>query len=396
MRSSKQHTVTTRQVHDLAAGWIGESLEFSDYGRTCKLPVLISVLLFAAARAKSIADACLRLRDAPCGQTIFNALTEWLPTQSIIERRLNAALSAKLPGSLLKKRQRLAIDLTEIPYHGRPQQDPRELRRSKPKGGSTHFHTYATVYAVRHGERFTLAMTYVWKDDTLRDVVRRLMQKVREIGVKIEFLLLDREFYSLDVVRYLKRARYPFLMPVVRRGRRPKCLEKARGPWKFWSWRRSGWATHALCNKGRRENVDICVAIDNYAGRWGKHGRRILVYACWGIPHRQPGWIRETYRLRFGIESSYRQMNEGRIRTCSRDPALRLLFTGIALILRNAWVLIHRTLLADRRGSHLEIHLEKLRLATMLLHLQRHAEVLLGIADLWSWQYDTPSGPQSI
>jgi putative transposase len=342
------------------------------------------VLLFAAARAKSIGDACLRLRDAPCGQTIFNALGAWLPIQSIVERRLNAALTAKLPSTLCRKRQRLAIDLTEVPYHGQPQEDPRELRRSKPKGGSTHFHTYATVYVVRHGERFTLAMTYVWQDDTLRDVVRRLMQQVRKTGVKVEFLLLDREFYSLDVVRYLKRARYPFLMPVVRRGRRPKFPEKAQGPWKFWAWKRSGWATHTLRNKGRRESVDICVAIDNYAGRWGKHGRRILVYACWGIPHRTPGWIRETYRRRFGIESSYRQMNQGRIRTCSRDPALRLLFAGIALILRNAWVLLHRTLLADRRGSHLQLNLEKLRLATMLLHLQRYAEVQLGIADPWS------------
>jgi putative transposase len=377
-------SVTTRQVHDLAAGWIAEYLEFGDYGRRCKLPVLISVLLFAAARAKSIADACLRLRNAPCGETIFNALAAWLPLHAVVERRLCAALAAKLPGSLRKKRQRLAIDLTEIPYHGRPQRDRRELRRGKPKGGSTHFHAYATVYVVRHGERFTLAMTYVWKDDTLRDVVRRLMQKVRKIGVQVDFLLLDREFYSLDVVRYLKRARYPFLMPVVRRGRRPQCLAKARGPWKFWSWKRSGWATHMLQNKGRRERVDICVAVDNYAGRWGKRGRRILVYACWGIRRATPAWIRETYRTRYGIESSYRQMNQGRIRTCSRNPALRLLFVGIALILRNAWVLIHRTFLAERRGPHLRLHLEKLRLTTMLLHLQHHAEALLGIADPWS------------
>ncbi|NIL98606.1 MAG: peptide synthetase, partial [Planctomycetales bacterium] len=64
----------------------------------------------------------------------------WLPIQSIVERRLNAALAAKLPSTLRKKRQPLAIDLTEIPYHGQPQQHPRELRRSKPKGGSTHFH----------------------------------------------------------------------------------------------------------------------------------------------------------------------------------------------------------------------------------------------------------------
>ena len=34
-------------------------------------------------------------------------------------------------------------------------------------------------------------------------------------------------------------------------------------------------------------------------------------------------------------------MNEARIKTCARDPRIRLLFVGIALVLRNVWVWIH-------------------------------------------------------
>ena len=34
-------------------------------------------------------------------------------------------------------------------------------------------------------------------------------------------------------------------------------------------------------------------------------------------------------------------MNEARIKTCTRDPRLRLLFVGIALVLRNVWVWLH-------------------------------------------------------
>ena len=47
------------------------------------------------------------------------------------------------------------------------------------------------------------------------------------------------------------------------------------------------------------------------------------------------------YRKRFGIETSYRQMHEARIKTCTRNPKLRLLFIGIALVLRNVWVWLH-------------------------------------------------------
>ncbi len=53
-------------------------------------------------------------------------------------------------------------------------------------------------------------------------VVKRLMQRVRKLNVKIKYLLLDRVFFSVKVIRYLKNSRTPFLMPVVIRGRKKK------------------------------------------------------------------------------------------------------------------------------------------------------------------------------
>jgi IS4 transposase len=44
------------------------------------------------------------------------------------------------------------------------------------------------------------------------------------------------------------------------------------------------------------------------------------------------------YRQRFGIETSYRQMNQVRARTTSRNPTLRLLLVGLAFILVNLYV----------------------------------------------------------
>lgn len=68
-----------------------------------------------------------------------------------------------------------------------------------------------------------------------------------------------------------------------------------------------------------------------------------------------PAWVRQTYRRRSGIETSYRQMHQARIRTSSRRPLLRLLFVGLALILRNACVWFHLTLLARPRDRHLQL-----------------------------------------
>ena len=78
-----------------------------------------------------------------------------------MERRLNRALAADLPGSLAGTRQPLALDLTLRPYHGQPFRDPAGVYRSRAKSGTSHFHAYATVHLVRHGRRFTRAVTQV-------------------------------------------------------------------------------------------------------------------------------------------------------------------------------------------------------------------------------------------
>ena len=89
--------------------------------------------------------------------------------------------------------------------------DKRELRGGEAKRGTTQFHAYATAYMVSHGERFTLAMAYVLRDEPLKDVVRRLVHRVRKIGIRIRYLLLDREFFSRPVVCYLTGVHCPFL-----------------------------------------------------------------------------------------------------------------------------------------------------------------------------------------
>ena len=144
-----------------------------------------------------------------------------LPDYAALQRQLNAALAGHLPKALRKHPQRLAIDLTLIPYHGRPFHDPDEVYRGQAKDGTSHFHAYATAYVVRHGRRFTVALTGVRKGEPLKDVVQRLLRQAASVGVRPRLLLLDRGFCSVAVIRYLQAARYPFLMPVVCHGRRP-------------------------------------------------------------------------------------------------------------------------------------------------------------------------------
>lgn len=377
------------EVHDYAAGFLQQYVGIQDHGRKCTAQVLISILFFAAALKTSIENACQRLRRAPTGQAAREALRATLPPMADLEARFNHAFAAQVPKGLRKGKhpRRVVIDLTQNPYYGQPFEYQRELRGGKPRQGTTRFHTYATAYLLSRGERFTLAMTYVWKDDSLTEVVDRLLRQVRKIGIRVRCLLLDRGFYSLDVVQHLKTVRCPFLVPVVRRGRRPKDPAKAKGPWQFFAWKKSGFATHTLKHKGRSCDVEICVSRKDYRDSDNRRKRRTLVFAFWGIRHGSPRWFRETYRERFGVETGYRQMQQGRARTWSRNPQMRLLMVGIALLLRNAWVWFHLVRLAQRlRGGHLRLHLESLRLPAVLDDLLIHAIALLGYAEIVNLQ----------
>src|SRR5436309_10146297 len=148
------HTLDRRQVHRAAAQHLQTHLQFKDYKRKTSAPVLWSLLLAAAARITSLSDACGRLDDAPSDETARKALLATLPDYAALQRQLNAALAGHLPKALRRRLQRMAIDLTLIPYHGQPFRDPVEVYRGQAKDGTSHFHAYATAYIIRKGQRY--------------------------------------------------------------------------------------------------------------------------------------------------------------------------------------------------------------------------------------------------
>lgn len=385
------HILDRKKAHRLAAEHLQAHLKFKDYKRKTSAHVLWSLLLAAAARITSLSDTCQRLRDAPSDETARKALLATLPDYAVLQRQLNAALTGQLPKVLLKHLQRLAIDLTLIPYHGKPFRDLNEIYRSQAKSGTSHFHAYATAYIVRKGQRYTVALTGVQKGESLKDVVQRLLRQAARVGIRTRLLLLDRGFYSVAVVRYLQAARMPFLMPVVCHGRSPKQRGGPSGSYVFRTWKKSGWSTYTLADaKKRTAKVSICVKCRNYRGERKRHGRQALIYAYWGYRPSTPDSVFTTYRLRFGIESSYRQLHEGRIRTTTRRPEVRLLYVGIALVLRNVWVWLHYTILSRPRRGGRVILLERLRWETLLLWLLHVAEELFGVTDATFTEREVP------
>jgi hypothetical protein len=332
---------------------------------------LLRVLVFAAASNLSVHQACNQLERAPSGPTVLGTLADQLGDLEVLEGQINDLLARLIPNGLGKRGRRVAIDLIALPYHGtvaEPHQD--EVCRSKAKCGTTHFFTYATAYAVIRGRRYTLAICRVRAKQTMDHVVRTLLARLVTLGIRIQLLLLDRGFYSVRVMRELITGELPFIMPAVKRGKKPTAPGGPTGTYALATEKKGRWTSYTL-NSPQEGHVDFDLAVvcHNTRGQRGRYQREALLYATWGVTHRPLGWIRATYRGRFGIESSYRQVHQARIRTSSRNPVLRLLFVGVALILRNIWVWLHAEVIAEPQRGALHLCPESMRFARLLLWL---------------------------
>jgi putative transposase len=376
-----QFSVTGKDVQEHTAALLEQSAGLKPTKGKCSLSILIHLVCAAAARLTSLFDACTQLRDAPSGETARKALLATLPDYARLQRGVNRALVNDVPKPLRKRKQRVAIDLHLVPYYGLPMEDPKEIYRSQAKAGTHNFHAYASAYVVFHGQRFTIALTPIEYGEKMKPILQRLLALVRKTCVRPGLLLLDRGFYSIDVIRYLQQARVPFLMPAVARGRKPKEGEPLTGIRAFQKWKTSGWDKHTLVSGKQKATVSICVHCGNHRGKRKKRGRYAWVYAYWGFRPGSTRWVKDTYRSRFGIETSYRQLNEARIKTCTRNPVVRFFLIALALLLRNVWVWFHWERLSTPRRGRRRLRLERMRFKAMLLWLLHAAEELLGVLD---------------
>jgi hypothetical protein len=126
-------TLTPTCIYDYAAALLEFHLQWQDHGPKCTVKVLLQVLFYAAGHLCSVFAACNQLRDVPSDQAVRDALAALCPDPVPLEQRVNRLFAAQIPKSLRKRFQRVAIDLTLVPYHGQPISSPPRFTGVRPK-----------------------------------------------------------------------------------------------------------------------------------------------------------------------------------------------------------------------------------------------------------------------
>jgi hypothetical protein len=112
--------------------------------------------------------------------------------------------------------------------------------------------------------------------------------------VRPNLLLLDRGFYSVQIIRYLQAARYPFIMSAIIRGHNATHPKGPSGTRVFALCKRSGGSTYTLTSADQRR-ATVGIAVHRRHQRRRRQGRQTLVYAFWGMAPKTTQWVFQIY-----------------------------------------------------------------------------------------------------
>ena len=341
-----------------------------------RLKIILQIVLLASSGKQSIHHVCRRRKNTLSSVTVRNTIKMMFEETEELEKILNRLIKLTINRKILRGQPIVSTDIVLTEYYGDPE-DPKEVRKGEKRNGTYTFHGFATVYINLKQQRYTLAVKYVWNDDTMLDTVKRLNRYMMRYGIKPKVWIMDKGYYSLKLIKWFKTHNKCALMPAKKSGRP---VDSPKGPTstnKFLTCKRSCKTQYtiktsnkefSLTRKRQFVTFNLVVVVIYPDGKENPSTKKVYLYVAIGLEHMRPKNIHRLYKQRFGIETSYRQTHQARIVTSSKSHVLRFFFLGVALVVRNVWIYLHFSILYQkRRGpSGRNIVIEKLPFITML------------------------------
>ena len=122
---------------------------------------------------------------------------------------------------LLRGILQIAIDLHNIPVYGKVHKSGKGLDstycvNTKRSRGTNKYYQLATVHCVTPRCRVLLGVILVQKEDSMPEIVDRLLDMVEKRKIRVNRVTLDRGFNSKEVIRTLERHNMTYVMPYIK------------------------------------------------------------------------------------------------------------------------------------------------------------------------------------
>lgn len=352
-------TITPQVVRSTAKAALAKALPVSDYGRKVTAKRLLDLLLLVAALRSSLSAIVRRFRFGFSHETARQAVAANLPGTDQLTKALVDAFYLFGSRAWRKRTWDVAIDLHYCPFYG--DRAAKGIVGGQKKHGSKYHYAYASAVLIHRRHRYNVGLLPIDRKIKPHQIVAAVLQQMEKHGLKLRGVVLDSGFDSGETILLLQGKGLWYTVPLRKKGkgnnRRNACFLLPVGTVTEVEW---------LTEESRKAVKTAAVVLLR------PRDKEVKVYAFGGWGAEEEARVRQrarlakmAYRRRFGVETSYRQMNEGKARTTKKDVAYRLLLVGLALLLRQVWVWLTAQL-ARALGLRPKQWVALLPLATML------------------------------
>lgn len=161
--------------------------------------------------AEGMSNVSRELRNhTPTGETALTYFKsiERYELQSVVSIVLGEQVDELKSRWLLKRSVPIAFDWHDEMIYG--DENAEMVNGTKPKDGSTYAYQFLTASVLINGRRLTVVLTPIKSRKYLLDYVKDALNRVRNAGIVVKYLLFDGGFSSLDLPAYLEEDGYQY------------------------------------------------------------------------------------------------------------------------------------------------------------------------------------------
>jgi len=330
---------TLDKINKLTIALLANSISFAIGKNSVYTAIdIIKIVVYASIRSLSIEGASDELMNLCSTKTCSADVIQTRLSQKSETEIFNAFENTQEKIYIHLRKMRLlfckvtvAIDFTDKLYYG-SKNDYGVVRTKCQKGTSSCFR-YITLNIVIGDAKITLVALPVKPFSNKAKLVDRMLTKA-EHKVKINLVLMDRGFFTKDVIKVLEKHHLKFLFPVPKNKLVKQMIRDAHKSKNF----------VAKYEFKQRKKVVGSFTIFFLLDPDSKERTIWKRYHVFGtnlpVTNNTRKDLAEVYRMRWGIETSYRvEKHDFLAKTTSKSYKFRLFLFLVAVILYNFWMM---------------------------------------------------------
>lgn len=280
---------------------------FSQYSRW----QIIDALLAAALQHKSLESVAL----SPNSDTVFTRIIHDVTGLRQLVRQMRPAVCGPVT---------LAIDGHDEMYYGKKVEG---VVGTEHKKGTCWAFKFLAVKIIASNRRYIVDIIPMDSGSVTQPTIDVLTELLKVYDISM--VVMDGEFQCTEILRYLTEMKVDYII----RRRTFAGLEKKNLPYNV----AIPHSTREKIRNDRPDTLEVDYYIYRFHGRKSKAGKSTDFYLVSNL-NTTSKRIRKLFKKRWEIETGFREVNRVKIKTCTRDSFLRILFYVIACAIYNIWI----------------------------------------------------------